>query len=69
MKRIKKNNLLPWFTDDHSTLPASYLKSCKEFFQWLEDCKRDGFKAPSNKHQATSGKQLDKERIKDYKGL
>jgi hypothetical protein len=24
--------LLPWFTMDHGQLPASYLKSCKEFF-------------------------------------
>jgi len=36
MKRIKKNNLLPWFTQDHSTLPASYLHSCEEFFKSLK---------------------------------
>ena len=36
MKRIKHNNLLPWFTDDHGTLPASYLKSCKKFFKELK---------------------------------
>ena len=35
MKRIKKNNLLPWFTDDHRTLPASYKRSCKKFFKEL----------------------------------
>jgi len=52
MKRIKHNNLLPWFTQDHGTLPAAYLASCEEFFKWLEDCKRTGFKAPSNKPQA-----------------
>jgi hypothetical protein len=57
MKRIKHNNLLPWFTQDHGTLPASYLASCAEFFQWLEDCKRSGFKAPG-KSQAASHKQL-----------
>ena len=33
---IKKNDLLPWFTDDHGQLPASYLKSTKKFFQELE---------------------------------
>jgi hypothetical protein len=54
MKRIKHNDLTHYFLRDHRTLPASYLKSCKEFFQWLEDCKRDGFKAPSNKRQASS---------------
>ena len=31
-KRINHNNLLPWFTDDHSTLPAVYLKSTQAFF-------------------------------------
>ena len=45
-KRIKHNNLLPWFTDDHRTLPASYVKSCRKFFQEI-----------SNKRQASSNKQ------------
>jgi len=45
-KRIRKNNLLPWFTDDHGTLPASYLKSCRKFFKELR-----------TKQQASSGKQ------------
>jgi len=54
MKRIKNNNLLPWFTDDHSQLPASYLKSCREFFDWLDRCNREGFQATSDKQQATS---------------
>jgi hypothetical protein len=31
-KRIKHNDLLPWFTDDHRDLPPAYLKSCKEIF-------------------------------------
>jgi len=46
MKRIKHNDLLPWFTQDHSTLPASYLDSCRKFFQEI-----------SNKRQASSVKQ------------
>ena len=58
-KRIKHNNLLPWFTQDHGTLPASYLASCAEFFKWLEDSKRNGFQAPSSKRQAPSAKQKD----------
>ena len=58
MKRIKHNDLLPWFTQDHETLPASYLKSCREFFDWLDRCERDGFQAPSYKRQATSLPQL-----------
>ena len=36
MKRIKKNDLLPWFTDDHRTLPASYKRSCEKFFKSLK---------------------------------
>jgi len=51
MKRIKHNNLLPWFIQDHGTLPASYLKSCRKFFKSLKQ------QAPSNKQQATSNKQ------------
>jgi hypothetical protein len=42
---INKNNLLPWFTQDHGTLPASYLASCEKFFKEL-----------SFKHQAPSAK-------------
>jgi hypothetical protein len=46
-KRINHNNLLPWFTDDHGTLPkASYLKSCQKFFKEISD-----------KQQATSSKR------------
>ena len=35
-KRIKHNDLLPWFTMDHGQLPASYLKSTKKFFDELQ---------------------------------
>jgi hypothetical protein len=52
-KRIKHNDLLPWFTDDHRTLPASYVKSCQEFFNWLDQCNQNGFQAPSSKPQAS----------------
>jgi len=47
-KRIKHNDLLPWFTRDHDQLPASYLKSTQKFF--------DGLGATSNKPQAASVK-------------
>ena len=49
VKRIKHNDLLPWFTEDHGQLPASYLKSTQKFF--------DGLKATSVKLQAPSGKR------------
>jgi hypothetical protein len=58
-KRIKHNDLLPWFTDDHRTLPASYVKSCQEFFNWLDQRNQKGFQAPSTKRQASSNKQVD----------
>jgi hypothetical protein len=45
-KRIKHNDLLPWFTDDHGTLPKAYLESCRKFFEEI-----------SNKRQAASDKQ------------
>ena len=50
VKRIKHNDLLPWFTQDHGTLPKAYLKSCQKFFDELQ--------ATSNKQQATSSPQL-----------
>ena len=49
-KRIKHNDLLPWFLEDHGQLPDAYLKSCQKFF--------DSLKAASSKHQATSLPQL-----------
>jgi hypothetical protein len=48
MKRINHNNLLPWFTQDHGTLPASYLASCEKFFKSIKQ------QAASRKLQAPS---------------
>ena len=50
-RRIKHNNLLPWFLEDHGTLPASYLKSCEKFFKSLKQ------QAISGKQQAASVKR------------
>ena len=52
--RITKNNLLPWFTDDHRTLPDWYLKSCREFFGSIK------LQASSIKPQASIQKNLHK---------
>jgi hypothetical protein len=57
-RKIKHNDLLPWFTMDHGQLPASYLKSCAEFFEWLNWQSGNRFKATSNKPQAASVKLL-----------
>ena len=35
-RRIKHNDLLPWFTDDHGQLPDAYKKSCQKFFDELQ---------------------------------
>ena len=59
-KKINHNNLLPWFTDDHGTLPASYLASCEKFFKSLKHTNlKEKYaslepEAPSSKHQASS---------------
>jgi len=60
-KRIKHNDLLPWFIDDHGTLPASYLASCEKFFKaGREDAEMYKRQAPSTKPQASSNKHLTK---------
>jgi hypothetical protein len=56
MKRIKHNDLLPWFTDDHRDLPPAYLKSCQKFFDSL----KQQAQAASRKRQAASNKQKGK---------
>ena len=30
------NDLLPWFLEDQSTLPAAYVASCQKFFNKLQ---------------------------------
>jgi hypothetical protein len=47
-RRIKHNDLLPWFLQDHGTLPAGYLRSCKKFFKSIKQ------QASSCKPQAPS---------------
>ena len=51
--KIKHNDLLPWFTQDHGTLPASYLASCEKFFKSIK------LQASSTKRQAASMEELD----------
>jgi hypothetical protein len=57
-KKINNNDLIPWFTQDHKDLPDSYLKSCQEFFDWLDQCNKKGFQAPSSK-QVTAASRCD----------
>ena len=56
-KRYNKNDLTHYFFRDHSELPESYLKSCREFFESLGiKTKVDKQQASSDKPQATSDK-------------
>jgi len=50
-KRIDHNDLIPWFIQDHDTLPKAYLESCQKFFLELDR------RAASRKRQATSSPQ------------
>ena len=40
-RKIKRGDLLPWFLEDHSNLPAWYIKDCQEFFEWLKQSNKD----------------------------
>jgi hypothetical protein len=62
MKRIKHNDLLPWFTQDHNTLPASYIKKCKEFFGEVAQEVTSG----KPQAQAASGERKGKNVKKNY---
>ena len=65
-RRIKHNDLLPWFTMDHGQLPAAYLRKCRKFFNSIQHMlitKKDAaflfkHRATSNKPQAASVKLL-----------
>ena len=48
MKRIKHNDLIPWFTINNAHLPDAYLKHTQKFFDELQ--------AASRKRQASSVK-------------
>ena len=52
MRYKSKHNLLRWFLEDHRTLPASYVKSCKKFFKEISDKQQ----AASDKQQALINK-------------
>jgi hypothetical protein len=62
-KRIKHNDLLPWFQEDHAQLPKAYVKSCEKFFRELgkkpqaSSSKQRGLTTASFKLQASSFKQ------------
>jgi hypothetical protein len=57
MKRIKHNDLLPWFTDDHSGASSGLpVKSCQNFLTVSSSKPR----AASRKRQAASNKQKGK---------
>ena len=59
-KRYNKNDLTHYFFRDHSELPESYLKSCREFFESLgiktkaNELQADKLQAASDKRQAAA---------------
>jgi len=53
-RKIDSNNLIPWFTEDQSTLPAAYVASCQRFFLELDRLQADKQQASSTKLQAPS---------------
>ena len=53
-QKIDSNNLLPWFTEDQSQLPAAYVASCQRFFLELDRLQADKQQASSAKLQAPS---------------
>jgi hypothetical protein len=67
-RKINHNDLLPWFLEDHGTLPASYLKSTNKFFDKLKAASYK-IRATSRKQQATSSPQLNVLTTEEYKKL
>jgi len=57
MRRINHNDLLPWFTEDHGQLPASYLKSTQKFFDGLQVT---GYKLQAASHKPATIEKYDK---------
>ena len=49
------NDLLPWFLEDQSKLPAAYVASCRKFFNELK-VKNDKLQASSYKLDKSTGK-------------
>ena len=54
-RRINHNDLIPWFTEDQSTLPAAYVASCQKFFLELDRRQADKLQASSNKLDSGPG--------------
>jgi hypothetical protein len=38
---VKAGDLLPWFLEDHGTLPQWYLDDTQKFFDWLQAHQRE----------------------------
>ena len=66
-KRYNKNDLTHYFFRDHSELPESYLKHCREFFESLgiktkaNELQADKLQAASDKRQAATINHINKE--------
>jgi len=54
-RKIKHNDLIPWFLEDHADLPAAYVASCQKFFLELDRRQADKLQASSNKLDNVTG--------------
>ena len=64
---INKNNLLPWFLEDHGQLPASYLKSCQKFFDGLKHSSVEGGRVGPKATSSQAKIKVDKQKSNIYK--
>tara|TARA_R110002073_G_scaffold217070_1_gene377264 strand:- start:228 stop:428 length:201 start_codon:yes stop_codon:yes gene_type:complete len=60
-RRIKHNNLAPWFLEDHDALPASYLKSCQKFFNELKLSSGEGGRVGPKATSTQAKKNVDRQ--------
>lgn len=54
MKKIKKNDLIPFFIMDHDDLPESYLKHCEKFFGMIRQQIKKKGKNDTKRHNRAS---------------
>ena len=52
---IHTNDLIPWFLEDQSQLPAAYVASCQKFFLELDRRQADKLQASSDKLDKSTG--------------
>ena len=69
MKRrgIKAGDLLPWFLEDHGTLPQWYLDDTQKFFDWLQAHQRERGRVGPKATSSQAKIKVDKQKSNIYK--